>query len=239
MVRLTYADVAEAEQIAISDEVRSIGRFQRKCCGPDPFTWPLALANAAGHGKLPDTEIEFLTDTFDSAPVTNALRECNFAAGKRRLSSACGNSPGISTYSGDHVLSGAKTHHKLATRTPGASAKTKRHRRTSGYHVFLQQQRLTKSSVRWKDLGPQAKQQWEERADKLYRWRQRAAQRQRERLSQATINDSTPFGIGDEDYPLREAVLEPWMGQLQELSTAWSLRVPSTVCPSSEFFAQY
>ena len=35
------------------------------------------------------------------------------------------------------MLSGAKTHHKLATRTPGASAKTKRHRRTSGYHVFV------------------------------------------------------------------------------------------------------
>ena len=29
--------------------VRHIGRFRRKCCGPDAFTWPLAVANASGH----------------------------------------------------------------------------------------------------------------------------------------------------------------------------------------------
>ena len=143
LVKLTYDDVAEAEKVAISNEVRRIGRHKCRCCGPDPFTWPLALAVADGHGKLAHEHIEFCKDPFEFAPVTNALRECDFAHGRGRLRRCIGNSPLLNTYSSDHVLTSAGTHHSLAQnrfqarRHIGISSKHKLLRRVPGYTVFF------------------------------------------------------------------------------------------------------
>ena len=143
-----------------------------------------------------------------------------FRGAKTRLATAFGRNPRLFNYASGHVLAASKGHHQRGISTwlkqhrlGKRCGATTRKRLISGYHVFLRQRRLTGRKRKWSRCTDEEKEEFNQKAAKLANamvMRDRARELLA-RLNPADARSSTPFGLGDEDYPLSVASIADYV----------------------------
>ena len=159
------------------------------------------------------------------------------------MSSVFGRAADASTMAIKHVLAEFASMHSRAVAAwekaeavPAADIKLFSPKASSGWHLYLAEQRalginMAEIGSTWHDLT----------ADEKNDYNQKAAEkadgdRLVENLRTAMPNDRTPLGLGDEKMPIREDVVQPLCQgkDIEERSKSWKRRFGKLVEESSE-----